>query len=348
MRPALPVRNTLGFMGTTDSKVARGRLYARGPMRYHRPMTRRQLLALAAGALAAPAHARGAALDIVDSHQHLWDRTKVTVPWLEPGGALARDFLPADYAAATEGVAVAQAVYVEVDVAPGSRQAEADWVSELCAGGKTPTRAAVVGGRPAEAGFADYAKQFRDHAHVRGVRQVLQGGVPAGFCLTPAFVKGVQQLGEFGLSVDLCGPAGELANFAKLIETCPGTRFVLDHGGNPHADFADAARDAWKRDLARVAARPNVYCKLSGFVVNAGPPCPAAAQLKPYSDAILELFGASRVLFGGDWPVVTRVTPLRNWFALCGELLAGRSEAERARVWAGTAREAYRLPGGAP
>ena len=319
-------------------------------MRYDRGMERRHFLTLAGAILAAPARALPGrpALELVDSHQHLWDRSRVKLPWIESGSLLDGDFLPADYAKATEGVKVAQAVYVEVDVAPESRQAEADWVTELIAGGMTPTAAAVVGGRPAEAGFAESLRPFRDHKSVRGVRQVLQGKIASGFCIKPAFVAGVQKLGEFNLSFDLCGPAEELANFAKLIEACPGTRFVLDHGGNPRADFPAAERDAWKRDLARVAARPNVYCKLSGFIVNSAPPWPTAAQLKPYSDAILELFGAARVLFGGDWPVVTRATTWRGWHDIAAELLADRSDADRARVWAGTAREAYRLPGGTP
>ena len=308
-------------------------------------MDRRHFFAVAA-TLTAPARtlARGPVMDIVDSHVHLWDRSRVQVPWLKPGGPLDRDFLPDDYDREIAGVPVKQAVYLEVDVAPPSRQAEADWIAEVCASGKSPVIAAVVGGRPAEPGFANYVQQFRDSKYVRGVRQVLNG-TPTGFCLKPEFIAGMKKLGELGLSFDLCGPAGELTNFAKLIETCPGTRFILDHGGNPYAGFIKAERDAWRRDLGRVAARPNVYCKLSGFVGNAGPPCPTAEQLKPYSDGILEAFGAKRVLFGGDWPVVTKVTSWRGWYDLCQELLASRTEAERSQVWALTAREAYRLPG---
>ena len=41
---------------------------------------------------------------------------------------------------------------------------------------------------------------------------------PAGYCLDPKFVKGIQLLGELGLSFDLCVRPSELPDMAKLVD----------------------------------------------------------------------------------------------------------------------------------
>src|SRR5687768_17278090 len=79
-------------------------------------------------------------LPIVDCHQHLWDLAKFRLPWIEKGSLLDRSYVTKDYLQAAEGLNVAQAVYMEVDVARDQKQAEVDYVEALCATGKSPTR----------------------------------------------------------------------------------------------------------------------------------------------------------------------------------------------------------------
>ncbi len=309
-------------------------------------MDRRLFLAAAPlSAAAAAARPPGKPVTpVLDTHQHLWDLAALRLDWLKPGNPLYKSFTPADYAAATAGQGVTKSVYMEVDVTPADKQKEADFATELCLSGKTPTVAAVVGGRPADAGFPDYVKQFKGSKVVKGIRQVLQGpDFPAGFCLKPEFVRGVQRLGELGLTFDLCGPPAELTSFAKLVGLCPGTRFVLDHGGNPRVDFTPAQRDAWAAGLKAVAAHKHAVCKLSGFAVNGPPGSATAAGVKPYADAILDVFGAGRVMFGGDWPVVTRALPYAGWLDVVRGVLAARPAGESRAVLHDTAAAFYGL-----
>ena len=90
---------------------------------------------------------------IVDTHQHLWDLTKLRLPWLKPGTELHRSFLTKDYLEATDGLNVVKAVYMEVAVAPDQKLAEAEYVIELCRRDDNPTVAAVIGGMPGAEGF---------------------------------------------------------------------------------------------------------------------------------------------------------------------------------------------------
>jgi len=197
-------------------------------------------------------------------------------------------------------------VYMEVDVVPEQQQKEADYVVELCKSGKTPTCAAVVSGRPNSDGFAKYAAQFKGHKYVKGIRQVLHvPATPAGYCLEENFVKGIQLLGELGLSFDMCVRPAELPDFAKLADKCPGTRFILDHCGNGNLKHTPAEHEQWKKDMTDIAKRKNLVGKVSGFVASAKERGKwTADDLAPIINHTLDSFGPDRVMFGGDWPVV--------------------------------------------
>src|SRR4029077_17407352 len=45
-----------------------------------------------------------AGLPIVDTHEHLWDLTKFTLPWTKDEKTLARSFVTKDYLEATQGL----------------------------------------------------------------------------------------------------------------------------------------------------------------------------------------------------------------------------------------------------
>jgi len=309
-------------------------------------MTRRDFLAAsavlpAAATLAAQGHP--AMLPVIDTHQHLWDLSRLKLAWLKPGSVYDASFTPKEYAEATAGLNVVKAVYMEVDVVPGHKQAEADYVVGLCESGKTPTCAAVVGGRVTDDGFPAYARQFQRSKYVKGIRQVLHAdSTPAGYCLDPKFVKGVRLLGELGLSFDLCVRPAELPDHAKLIDQCPGTRFILDHCGNPQAKFTKDQWDRWRKDMADVARRKNVVCKVSGFLANGwekGKWTPD--DLAPAVNGTVEAFGWDRVMFGGDWPVVLAAGSYKDWLTGLRQVVADRPEADQRKLFHDNAAKFY-------
>jgi len=61
-------------------------------------------------------------LPIVDTHVHLWDLSKLRLPWmsLPKGKPLAHNFLLKDYDAATAGANVVKTVYMEVACDPSN------------------------------------------------------------------------------------------------------------------------------------------------------------------------------------------------------------------------------------
>lgn len=249
---------------------------------------------------------------IIDTHQHLWDLKKYKLPWVKRGDLMDRDYLEADYLRAVEGLNVVKTVYMEVDVDPSQQLAESEEVTAICASGATLMKAAVVSGRPASPGFADYAARFRGDRYIKGLRQVLHGpNNPAGFCLKPEFVAGIRLLGELGLSFDLCMRPAELGDAAKLVDQCPDTRFILDHCGNPDVQAKD--NSAWKRSIDELAKRDRVVCKVSGLVESAKHGAWSADDLAPYVNHVIDAFGWDRVIFAGNWPVCTVTATFAEW-----------------------------------
>ncbi len=283
-------------------------------------------------------------LPIIDTHQHLWDLNRFRLPWIVEGSRLGRSHLMADYLQEAEGLNIAGTVYMEVDLAPDQQPNEAEYVIGLCRRPDNPMLAAVISGRPAEEGFESYIRRFTGEpygGYVKGVRQILHGSTPAGFCLQPVFVESVRLLGALGLSFDICIRPEELKDAAKLAEICPDTQFILDHCGNPDVQSTDLSQ--WRRDSERVAARPNVACKISGIVVTARPGAWSAADLAPIVLHCTEVFGPDRIVFGGDWPVCTLVAPLREWVTALREIISVWPDERQCKLLHDNALRIYRL-----
>lgn len=253
-----------------------------------------------------------APMPIIDTHQHLWDFRKFRPPWLKGEPKLNRPYTQEDYRQATAGLNVVKTVYMEVDVDPKQQVVEAEYVETICRRHTTLMAAAVVSCRPALPGFRDYVRRFKGSPVIKGVRQVLQvPDAPRGLCLQPEYVSNILLLGELGLTFDICIRPTELADGIKLADSCPDTRFVLDHCGNAAARNPNYAQ--WKRDITEFGQRQNVVCKVSGIIKTVKPGWDAGKELEPAVRHVIQSFGMDRVMFGGDWPVCNLTSSFRGW-----------------------------------
>lgn len=301
----------------------------------HRSGRREFLQTLAAGAAALQTSSQIFAKDqtvtdqlpIIDTHQHLWDLSKFTLPWhaVEDVPALRRSFVMSDYLEATKGLNVVKTVYMEVDVAPEQQVAEADYVTDLCQRDDNPMKAAVVSGRPGTPGFEPYARKLAQNKFIKGIRQVLHGpSTPSGYFLQPKFVESIQLLGELGLSFDLCLRSGEVIDAVKLVDQCPKTRFIVDHCGNMSVTSTDKdARAKWLDGMKQMAARKNTVCKISGIIVTANKDW-KPEDLAPNINDTMNTFGEDRIMFAGDWPVCTLKASFAQWVGALKQIVKDR------------------------
>ncbi|MGV2335870.1 MAG UNVERIFIED_CONTAM: hypothetical protein LVR18_17705 [Planctomycetaceae bacterium] len=161
----------------------------------HHPATvsfsRRQVLTAAMAVTATAALSQTSSLaatsadliPAVDTHQHLWDLNRLTLPWLKGAPEILRhNYGLPEYAQATAGMNVVQAVYMEVDVRPEDHVLEAETLVQICRSGNAPTIAAVISGRPGLPTFEPYIKGLSKSPEIRGVRQVLHSPMLPGPC----------------------------------------------------------------------------------------------------------------------------------------------------------------------
>jgi L-fuconolactonase len=273
-----------------------------------------------------------AALPILDTHVHLWDLSKFTLPWVEKGSGLDHTYLLQDYQKAAAGLNVAKGIYMEVAVAPEQRKAEAEYVLELCRAKGAFLAGAVIGGDVAGDGFAEYLRPFKDDPHLKGVRQITPD------FLTPSFIRGVRLLGERGLRFDLHPGGRRLDDAARLVDTCPETQFILDHCGN--ADSQEKDRAIWQRGIEAITKRKNVVAKISGVVATAAEKW-TSDDLAPIVNHVLDSFGPERVMFAGDWPVCTRRATLGQWVNALKQIVRSRSREEQRKLFHDNAAKVY-------
>jgi predicted TIM-barrel fold metal-dependent hydrolase len=182
---------------------------------------------------------------------------------------------------------------------------------------------------------------------------------PEGLMGDAAFVRGARVLAERGLCFDAWLYHPQIPELTALARAVPEGRFVLDHLGGilgigPYEGRRDEVLAGWRRDLAELAACPNVSLKVGGigmvvygqgFEQRDTPPTSddlLAVWAEPLRFAI-EAFGPERCMFESNFPVdKVSCSYVVLWNAF-KKVSADLSPTERLQLFSGTAREFYRL-----
>lgn len=272
---------------------------------------------------------------LCDTHLHLWD--PALVPWVARTPLFNRRFGAAEFAAASDGCAVTQAVFVQCDA--DDALTEVAWVAEQAKA--DPRIVGIVAHAPVEQGAAVTPRlaELAAQPLVRGIRRNLQGEA-AGFSARPQVIAGVQALAAHGFTFDLCLRRAQLPEVITLVKACPQVRFMLDHLGNP--PIKERSMEGWAAPFAELAALPNVWCKLSGIVTVAAKEW-TIEDLAPYVEHALKTFTAARLVWGSDWPIVLKATDYRHWVDATRTLLVGLPADDQRRILHDNARAFYRL-----
>ncbi|MEU0559213.1 amidohydrolase family protein [Dactylosporangium sp. NPDC006015] len=281
---------------------------------------------------------------ILDAHHHLW-QPEQGYHWLDEPGleAIRRPFTPADLTAELAAAGVAGTVLVE-----GGRCHPGEAAQFLGHAADTPAIAGVVAWIDVAA--TGVAATIRRYRRLRGgellvgLRAQVQGEDDPDYLDRPAVRRGLAQIGAAGLVFDLVIRADQLPSAARAARAVPQLRFVLDHLGKPRIDDGAEGLRRWRGPFAALAANPNVTCKLSGMVTEAGPGWKVEA-LRPFVAVAVERFGPGRLMFGSDWPVCLLVADYRGVLAALREALPALSPGDHAEIFAGTAMRTYGLAG---
>ncbi|WP_062230111.1 amidohydrolase family protein [Aureimonas sp. N4] len=278
---------------------------------------------------------------IIDTHVHLYDPARLDYPWLASVPAIQGAFLMPEFDRARGAIAVEGIVFAEVDAAPGRELDEARFVDELAEADNRIR--GIIASAPVERGaaVAEDLERLAAIGRVKAVRRLIQGHADPAYCLTPAFVEGVREVGKAGFAFDICIYHHQLASATELVRRCPDMQFVLDHIAKP--PIAAGGREPWASEMRALAELPNITVKISGVVTEADHANWRPDDIRPYVDHTIECFGFERVMFGSDWPVVNLASSYQAWVEMLDGFLAGVSDADLRRFYRENALKTYAL-----
>lgn len=283
---------------------------------------------------------------VIDTHTHFYDPKRPQgVPWPpKDNPTLYRTVLPEHYAALPKPAPVAGTVVVEAS----SWVEDNQWILDLAA--REPFILGFVGNLPVgTAEFAGLLKRFSANPVFRGIR--VQGARLSTGLREARFLSDLRMLAERGLSLDVVGSPDMLPDVALLALEIPDLPIIIDHVAGVPIDGAKPPED-WRREIEATARRPHVYCKVSGLVEGSGRTNgQAPRELAFYHlvlDAIWECFGASRLVYGSNWPVCELFADLATVQRLPSEYFKSKGADITAKVFADNARRFYRVARRAP
>ena len=247
---------------------------------------------------------------MIDSHVHLWRLGQNGCAWPTPDlKAIYRDFTLDDVRRIVQPVGVDQLVLVQ------SQEDDSDtaWLLSVA---RDPLIAGVVG-------WTDFQKpdapaqigRLASNPSLRGLRPMVQDRESGWYddaVLDPAFAA----MTALQLVLDALVRPRHLPSLLRLALRHPDLSIVIDHAAKPVPDDLDR----WSEQIDLLARLPNVACKLSGLLTELPPGAPPRAAA-PVFDHLWNIFGAERLIWGSDWPVLRLAGDYASWLEQCRQLV---------------------------
>jgi L-fuconolactonase len=269
----------------------------------------------------------------IDTHIHLFDTTRLGgVPWPEKTDAeIYKPALPDRYESLTAGLGVVGAIAIEASPLPSDNQ----WLLNLVR--NHPVIVGVVGNLvPSDDGFMSELERLHGDPLFLGIRYGNLWKRDLGADLeSPGFIDGLKALAAADMVLDTANPDSNLISaIVGVAERVPDLRIVIDH--LPHSPIpADAdERDKYWANLRLLASSPRVFIKLSEIPIRTnGKLVTDPQQYRASLEAIWDVFGEDRIMFGSDWPNSDHVATYAQTYAIVRGYMAKKSPAAHEKFY---------------
>ncbi|MEG3768486.1 amidohydrolase family protein [Alteromonas sp. 14N.309.X.WAT.G.H12] len=272
----------------------------------------------------------------IDAHQHFWQLDRQDYRWLTSDlSELYRDYLPEHLTGLMSQGNVEKTILIQA----------ADSLDETYFMMKLANQhefiAGVVGWIDMLAYDAvEQLQRLSQQPKFKGIRPMLQDLSDPAWILNDAFAPIFQALIDNNLSFDALVKTEHLPYLEQLIKRYPHLKVVINHGAKP--DIASGKTQAWSDLIRSIAQNPNVYCKLSGLVTEAGIHN-NYVHIFPYMQHLFECFGSSRLMFGSDWPVLNLASDYPRWITYVEHFVQAMTPAQQQAIWNNNAATFYNL-----
>jgi len=279
---------------------------------------------------------------IIDAHHHIWKLARADYGWIGGGvnpavAAIERDYLLHDFVVLARQNAVAGSVVVQA----AQTIDETRWLLAQARASDGLIRGVVGWIDMGDAAAPRVLAELAQDRLLKGIRPMLQDIADLNWVLRPQLEPAFRALIEHKLTFDVLIRPPHLEAALTILQRYPELRAIVDHCAKP--DIAGGMWQPWADQMRRIGRETRAYCKLSGLVTEARPDW-SVDSLRRYVDHIIESFGAERVVWGSDWPVMLLNADYERWLDATDALLQPLSPAERNRIVWSNAIDCYRLP----
>lgn len=233
----------------------------------------------------------------IDAHQHFWKFVPARDAWITSDmSILRRDFMPADLAPLLAASNMGGCVLVQSEQSAAGN----DFMLQLAAANHF-IKGIVAWVDLRSDNLRDDLEHYREMPVIKGFRHILQGEKNRTLMLEPSFMRGIKMLGSYNYTYDILIFKDQLKYVPEFVKNFPGQLFVIDHLAKPDIRSQEIA--VWEKEMRVLSSFENVYCKISGMFAEADWNRWKPSDFPKYLDVVLETFGASRLMYGSDWPV---------------------------------------------
>ena len=273
----------------------------------------------------------------IDSHQHYWDIHRFNYFWMneKTPTILKQNFLPADL----KPIYVLNRIDGSVLVQATHSMEETWWSLEL-ADSEPSILGVVAWADLTDPRLGDILDKMQGYDFFRGIRHLVQDEPDDRWLMRPDVLEGLNELARRKIPFDLCIHPRHLSLIPHLANRIPDLRMVVDHVAKPFVTRREL--EPWASDISAVAKYPQIYCKLSGLITEAGPLW-KSSDLQPYFTHCFTEFGPNRCMFGSDWPVCLLAGTWKQVLAAFTQALGAREVGVREKLMGLTAQEFYSL-----
>jgi L-fuconolactonase len=277
---------------------------------------------------------------IIDAHQHIWDPSRARYDWLGP------EMAPIDRAIGfDEVVPLLAAAGVDRTVLVQSADNLDDTALMVEAAASYSQVAGIVAYAPLERpdDAAPVIAAYAADPLIVGVRVLIHTIPDPDWLLRPEVDESLGLLEAAGLTFDVVAVLPRHLELVPILaQRHPGLKMVIDHLSKPPIGLAD--REPWWSLIAEAASGPLVHAKVSGlYSATADMAAWTPESVRPFVDRALELFGPTRLMYAGDWPIsILAGGYQRVWEGLAG-VFADLPSADREHILGRTAAKFYSL-----
>jgi predicted TIM-barrel fold metal-dependent hydrolase len=284
--------------------------------------------------------------DITDSHVHLWDLSALRYPWLtdqyNPNLAIGNyqricsNYLLPQLRQDAALLPLRKIVHIAAAIGHPDPTDETRFIQAHADSCGFPV------GIVAHIDFrsTDVEAQLERHARYpsfRGVRALSFGN---NIWTDPVATRSLERVQGQDLVYELDVQFPHYRSAAEVARRYEYLRIVVDHAGMPTGRSRDHYQ-AWRDGMRKLAAAPNVACKISGL--GTYDHAWTIASLRPWVETILELFGPERSMLASDWPVGSLYSTYQSLFNAYQAITVALSAQERQLVFGRTADTWYRI-----